>query len=140
MDPATLASTAAAALVGAMATDTWQHARTAVVDLWRRAFPQRAETIEAELVEVREEIQSARQAGDDSTEQGLAEDWQRRLMRLLRQDPGLGEELQRILDDVLRPSLSASDEERVRSIVMNATASGSSRVYQAARDIHVTES
>ncbi|MEW2075343.1 MULTISPECIES: hypothetical protein [unclassified Streptomyces] len=123
-----------------MATDTWQHARTAVVDLWRRAFPQRADTIEAELVGVREEIQSARQAGDDSTEQELAEDWQRRLMRLLRQDPGLGEELQRILDDVLRPSLSASDEERVRSLVMNATASGSSRVYQAARDIHVTES
>ncbi|MFF5158123.1 hypothetical protein ACFY3N_18115 [Streptomyces sp. NPDC000348] len=122
-----------------MATDTWQHARTAVVDLWRRAFPQRADTIEAELVEVREEIRSARRAGDDGTEQGLAEDWQRRLMRLLRQDPGLADELQRVLDDVLRPSLSASDEERVRSIVMNATASGSSRVYQAARDIHVTE-
>lgn len=140
MDPATLASTAAAALVGAMATETWQQARTAVVDLWRRALPQRADTIEAELVEVREEVQSARQTGDDDVEQGLAEDWQRRLMRLLRQDPGLATELQRVLDDVLTPSLSASDEERVRSIVMNATASGSSRVYQAARDIHVTES
>ncbi|MFH9863016.1 hypothetical protein [Streptomyces sp. NPDC017202] len=123
-----------------MATDTWQHARTAVVDLWRRALPRRADTIEAELVEVREEVRLARQAGDEDAEQGLAEDWQRRLMRLLREDPDLAAELQRVLDDVLVPSLSASDEERVRSIVMNATASGNSRVYQAARDIHVAES
>ncbi|MFE1010038.1 hypothetical protein ACFW4M_01875 [Streptomyces sp. NPDC058794] len=122
-----------------MATDTWQHARTAVVDLWRRTFPQRADTVEAELVEVREEVQSARRAGDDTVEQGLAEDWQRRLMRLLRQDPGMAAELQRVLDEVLVPSLPASEEEQVRSIVMNATASRSSRVYQAARDIHVTE-
>lgn len=117
MDPATLAAAAGNALIAAMATDAWQQTRSALVQLWRRVHPDRAETIEAELAETREEALAARQTGAAEVEEELAADWERRLGRLLRADPNVAIELQRVLDDVLIPALAPADQQRIYSIV-----------------------
>jgi hypothetical protein len=137
MDPLTMA--AATALVNAMATDAWQTARSAVVRLWRRVHPGRAEVIEGELAEVREEVLQAREVSDSAAEQELAAEWQRRLKRLLQADPGLEGELRQILDNELVPLLPSAERSQVSSILMKATASGNARIYQAGHDLHITE-
>ncbi|MFC4584956.1 hypothetical protein [Sphaerisporangium corydalis] len=131
MDPLVLA--AGTALVTAMATDGWEQARAGAVALWRRVHPERVPAIEAELVEVRDELLAARRAGDVPAEEGLVSDWQRRLRRLLADDPGLAAELRRVLDEQWAPLLPAGrSPEQV--VVQSATVSGSARVYQAGRD------
>jgi hypothetical protein len=139
VDPATLAAAAATAVVAAMTTDAWQQACSAVVRLWQRVHPSRAETIGEELAEVRQEVLVARKRGDTETETDLVGDWQRKLKRLLDADPEIADELGRLLDNVLAPSLDQPDQERVRSILMKARASGNARVYQAGRDIRINK-
>ncbi|MFI7108349.1 hypothetical protein ACIBK9_18745 [Nonomuraea sp. NPDC050227] len=137
MDPIVLA--AGTALVTAMATDAWQSARDGAVTLWRKVRPEQAEVVEAELVEVREQVLEARRQGDADTEQALAGAWQVRLQQLLRADPSLAGELQRVLDEVLDPALAPADKERIGSLVMKAKADGHGRVYQAGRDQTIHE-
>ncbi|MGW4796451.1 hypothetical protein ACWEPC_28920 [Nonomuraea sp. NPDC004297] len=48
-------------------------------------------------------------------------------------------EIQRVLDEVLRPTLDEAERARVGSLVMKARASGHGRVYQAGRDQHINE-
>ncbi|MGW0698827.1 hypothetical protein ACWD0A_05715 [Streptomyces sp. NPDC002867] len=133
MDP--LAAAAATALVGAMATDAWQQARTSAVELWRRVHPERVPAVEAELAEVRAEVLEARQSNDPETEGHLASDWQRRLQRLLREDPDLARELRRVLDEELTPLLpTAEDRSHHGTLVQEARASGGSHIYQAGGD------
>lgn len=138
MDPSQLAAAFASGLIAAMTTDAWEEVRSAMIGLWRRVHPSRAETIGEELVEVRQEALAARQGADASAEESLIEDWQRRLQRLLEAAPEMTVELQRILDDVLRPTLGPADQSRIRQIVMNARASDHGQVFQAGRDIHIT--
>lgn len=137
MDPLVLA--AATAVVTAMTTEGWQQARKAVVALWQRVHPERRAAIEAELEETRAEVVAARRSGDAQAEQELVGDWQRKLRRLLAADPELGDELRRILDEELAPTLPAAEQSRVRDITMTATAHGHGRVFQAGRDQHITE-
>ncbi|MEZ7130506.1 hypothetical protein ACBR40_34680 [Nonomuraea sp. AD125B] len=137
MDPIVLA--AGTALVTAMATDAWQSARDGAVALWRRARPEQAEVVEAELTEVREQVLRARGEGDADTEQALTGSWQVRLQQLLRTDPSLAGELRRVLDEVLTPALQPADQDRIGSLVMKATASGHGRVYQSGRDQTIHE-
>ena len=137
MEP--LVAAAATAVVTAMATDGWQQARTAVVALWRRVHPERAPAIEADLEETRAEIISARRAGDAQAEQDLTGDWQRRLRRLLAADPRLADELRRILQDDLAAPPPTVTQSRDGGVTMTATVSGHGRVFQAARDQHITE-
>ncbi|MFI7419430.1 hypothetical protein [Nonomuraea sp. NPDC049684] len=137
MDPIVLA--AGTALVTAMATDAWQQARDGAVALWCKVRPEQAEIVEAELVEVREQVLEARRDNDADTEQALAGAWQVRLQQLLRADPSLAGELQRVLDEVLTPALESADQERIGSLVMKAKASGHGRVYQAGRDQTINE-
>ncbi|MGW2027989.1 hypothetical protein [Streptomyces decoyicus] len=114
-----------------MATDAWQHARDCAVALWRRVHPDRVPAIEAELADVRSEVIAARDEGDAQAEEELAADWQRRLRRLLRDDPSLADELRRVLDEELSPLLAPAEQSRIGQVQMNATASGHARVYQA---------
>jgi hypothetical protein len=137
MDPFILA--AATAIVSSMATEAWQQARSAVSRLWRRARPEGVPAIDGELAEVRGEVLAARKAGDESTEQDLAAEWALKLRRLLTAgDPGLRDELQRLLDEELTPLLPLSEQARVTQIAMTAHASGHGRIYQAGRDQHIT--
>ncbi|GAA3076036.1 hypothetical protein [Streptosporangium carneum] len=137
MDPIVLA--AGTALVTAMATDTWQQARSGAVALWRRVRPEQEKAVEDELAEVRLQILAARDDGDTDTERALAGAWQIRLQQLLREDPDLANELKQVLDNVLTPALSLNEREQYGEITMKATASGQGRVYQAGRDQHITE-
>ncbi|WP_237109899.1 hypothetical protein [Nonomuraea sp. MG754425] len=81
----------------------------------------------------------ARAEGDEDTERALAGSWQLRLRQLLRADPSMAAEIQRVLDEVLRPTLDEAERARVGSLVMKARASGPGRVYQADRDQHINE-
>lgn len=141
MDPFVLA--AATAIVSAMATDSWEQARSAIAGLWRRVHPERVAAVEGELAEVRTEVLAARENGDRPGEQDLTADWGRKLQRLLAaakgSDPGLESELRRVLDEELTPLLLPADQARVTQVTLNATASGHGRIYQAGRDQHITE-
>ncbi|WFE20288.1 hypothetical protein O7621_20640 [Solwaraspora sp. WMMD937] len=137
IDP--IAAATGAALIQAIATDAWEKARDGAVALWRRVRPQQADAVAAELAEVREEVMAARRDGDTDAERGLVDDWQRKLQRLIRQDPAFAAELRRLLDDTLTPLLPPADQQQVGSITMTANAKDNARVYQAARDQHITE-
>jgi hypothetical protein len=134
MDPLILA--AGTALVTAMATDGWKKARSSAVALWRRVHPDRVPAIEAELEEVRGEVLAARADGDPDTEKALAADWQRRLKRLLADEPGLAAELRRVLDEEWTPLLEPAERTQIHSVVQHANATGRSTITQAGRDIN----
>ncbi|MFD8410279.1 hypothetical protein ACFV2Q_00660 [Streptomyces sp. NPDC059650] len=93
MDPIVLA--AGKALVGAMASVAWQHARDTAVALWRRARPASdvARTIGTELDVLRTRIRAARAEADEDTEEALRGAWRLRLQHLLAADPTLAAEL-----------------------------------------------
>lgn len=135
MDPVVLA--VGTALVSAMATDAWQQARTSMVNLWQRVHPARATAIEEELDEVREEVLAARGADDTDAETGLAQDWQRKLQRLVNNHPGLARELQRVLDQELAPLLpQRSDAAGPGTVTMKVKARDNNTIIQG-RDITI---
>ncbi|MGW5370608.1 hypothetical protein ACWER6_23110 [Streptomyces sp. NPDC004009] len=136
MDP--LVTAAATTLVNSMATDAWQQVRSTAVALWRRAVPESSTAVDAELVQVREEIVAARDGDDQQAEADLAREWGIRLARLLRRAPELAPELRRLMDEEWLPLLAAEDGERAAGIRMTATASGQARIYQAGRDQHIS--
>ncbi len=129
MDPIVLAF--GTALVGAIATSTWQQVREAVTGLWRRVHPrQKADDIGTELDELREQILLARRDGDTDTERALEGAWQVRLQQLLRADPALAEELRRVLDQVLTPALTPAEQTRIGNIIMTGSSHDSSTFTQ----------
>ena len=129
MDPVVLAF--GTALVGAIATDTWQHVREAVTGLWRRVHPrQKADDIGTELDELREQVLLARREGDTGTERALEGAWQVRLQQLLRADPALADELRRVLDQVLTPALTPAEQTRIGIIIMTGSSHDSSTFTQ----------
>ncbi|WP_405537917.1 hypothetical protein OG787_35160 [Streptomyces sp. NBC_00075] len=155
MDP--LAVAVGTALVGAMATDSWQQAKRALVALWRRVRPEaEVDTVGAEFGQARTRLLAALEGGaapgaapgvDSGVTSGavsgvvaaLETDWQFRLHLLLREHPDLAGELRRVLDAELTPLLPEEGGTRGGTVVMKAQASGSGRVYQAGRDQHITE-
>ncbi|GGW39118.1 transketolase [Streptomyces griseoloalbus] len=125
---------AGTALVGAMATDAWQQARTSAVELARRVHPERVPAVEAEPAEVREEVLTAREADDADAENGLAQDWQRKLQRLVRDHPEPARELRRVPDQELAPLVPHRNGPSGPGTVSTATAGDNSTVIQG-RDI-----
>ncbi|WP_369387687.1 NB-ARC domain-containing protein [Streptomyces sp. CG1] len=95
----TLAAQGATALVGLVVTDAWlqmkQGRRRVVRWLSRRGA-------EDELDASRVELEAARDSGDEENVAGrVAADWERRLLRILEEDPEAAEELRRLLDEIL---------------------------------------
>jgi hypothetical protein len=103
-----LTSTGAATLVGLLITDRWQEAGTAMGSLWRRAQPDRADGVEAELGEARCALLAARSAGNDQVALGLIIDWRYRIDRLLAAFPQTAVQLRRVVEDELAPALAAA--------------------------------
>ncbi|MEU9608821.1 hypothetical protein [Streptomyces sp. NPDC048057] len=134
-----MVAAAGTALIAAMATDTWQQTRTAVLRLWRRARPEQTGSVEDDLEAARQGVLAARTDGDTDTEQALAGQWRLRFQQLVRESPELAAELRRLLDDDLTPALSADERSDIASIVMQARADRGGRVYQAGRDQHISE-
>lgn len=119
MDPelTALTSTAATTVVQLLATAAWGQAKSAVGGLWRRAHPERAETVQAELEEGRIEVLAARQVGDEQVEQALVGEWQGRLRRLVAADPQLADELRRVVAQ-LRSVLADAEPQQGATITM----------------------
>jgi hypothetical protein len=135
MDP--IVAAFGAALVGAIATDAWQQVREAVTGLWRRVHPRRQDDgIMAELDELREQVLEARHDGDAGTERALEGVWQLRLQQLLRADPPLAAELRRVLDQVLTPVLTPTQQARVGTIIMTGSSHDSSTFTQIGSQIN----
>jgi len=132
-----LTSTAATTVVQLLATAAWEQAKSAVGELWRKAHPDRAETVQAELEESRTEVLAARQVGDEQVEQALVSEWHGRLRRLVAADLQLADELRRVVAE-LSSALAYADSPQGATITMQATTFGKSRVNQAGRDLHVT--
>lgn len=139
MDPelVELTSMAGTTVVKVLATAASEQVKSAVAGLWRRAHPERAETVGAELEETRTEVLAARQVGDEHLEQALVGEWQGRLRRLVATNPQLADELRQLVAQ-LRLVLADVDPAQATTISMQATASGHSRVNQAGRDLHMT--
>jgi hypothetical protein len=133
---ATLTSTAATTMVKLLITDGWERLKTALGMLWRRAHPDQAATIEADISSARAELLTAYQAGDTQAEQALIREWQARLYRVVVNDPSLQEELRRLVTELssLLPNVAQATGP---DIEMRADASGHGRVYQAGRDLHI---
>ncbi|MFF3943046.1 hypothetical protein [Streptomyces phaeofaciens] len=120
-----------------MVTDAWQRARSSAVELWQRVHPERVPAIEAELTDVRNEVIAAREANDVVTEAELTKDWQRKLERLVRDNPALGRELQRVLDQELTPLLPPPSRRPTPGIVtQTANARDHARIQQAGGNMH----
>ena len=134
MDPIVVAF--GTAVIGAMATDTWQQARDAVTGVWRRVHPAQVDGVGTDLDALREDIVRARRDGDTDTERALEGAWRVRLQQLLRADPALAGELRRVLDQVLTPALPPTEQTRVQTII-TGTAGGHARLNQAGRDVNV---
>ena len=129
MDPIVLAF--GTALVGAIATSTWQQVRGAVTGLWRRVHPQQKDDdIGIALDDLREQVLQARRDGDTGTERALEGAWQLRLQQLLRADPALAAELRSVLDQVLTPALTAAEQTRIGTIIMTGSSHDSSAFTQ----------
>ncbi|MFE3403180.1 hypothetical protein [Streptomyces anulatus] len=140
MDPITVAGLAGTALVGAMATDAWQQTRDGVVALWHRVHPERAQEVGQELTRLHSIVG---ERGTAEVEAAMTQLWQLRLRDLLLADPDLTAELTTRLAhlaDEMAARGASPDTQVVGSQHLEAHASESGRVYQAARDMHITES
>lgn len=135
MDPETaaLASTAGTTLVTLLTTEMWQRARDGVAALWRRAEPERAEAISAELDVTRDDLLDAQAGGDVESRGELDAEWRGRIRRLLTAHPEEAEELRTLLDEWAPHAAEAP------SVTQHATASGNARVYQAGRDQKISQ-
>jgi hypothetical protein len=136
MDPIVLA--AGTALVGSIATDTWEQSRAALLAVWRRLRPEQAEAVDEELTDTRAQLLAARRSSDAEAERALVADWQLRLQSLIRHDPAAAEELRHLMTTALTPELTADEQAHIGTLTMKAEASGHSRVYQAGRDQHIS--
>ena len=137
MDPIALA--AGTALIGAMATDGWEQARTAVVALWRRVRPEEADAVRSELEAVRAQAVAAVDQVDDDALRALAGVWHLRLQGLLAECPGFESALRQLVADDLAQALPVEEPIRTRKVLLKAEAHDNARVFMAARDQHITE-
>ncbi|MFJ7263265.1 hypothetical protein ACIQV2_24235 [Streptomyces globosus] len=118
-----LAMAASTALVGAMSTSLWEQARAVAVGWWRQVHPERADVVDAELVEAAE----AELAAD------LVAEWERRLRRLLLARPGLADEVRRAVDELTARQPEPASPAPVRQEV---NVSDRATAYVAGRDQH----
>ncbi|RFC72689.1 hypothetical protein [Streptomyces sp. AcE210] len=135
MDPemAALAGTAGTTLVTLLTTEAWQRAREAVSSLWRRAEPERADSISAELEVTRADLLAAQAGGDVESRTELSAEWQGRIRRFLMTHPEEAEALRTLISE-LGPHAPAD-----LPVTQHATASGHARVYQAGRDQNIQQ-
>lgn len=119
---AQLATSGATALVGLMVTEAWTQARSRFAALLGRG---RAETVEADLDETRVELVEAYEDGDDGAAAGARQEWQRRLRRVLKDDPQAVAELRAILAEFAPANPPAPGSVHVENVI-NGTVQGRS--------------
>ena len=97
---AELAGAGGSALVGAMATDAWAATRSGVAGLFGRGGPARQTAIAAQLDDNAALVAQAEDP--EAVRESLAPVWRLQLEALLRQDPGVAEELRALVAQVRR--------------------------------------
>lgn len=86
--------------------------------------------IGTELDELREQVLAARRDGDAGTERALERVW------LLRAEPALAAEPQRVLDQVLTPALTPAEQARIGTIIMTGSSHDSSTFTQIGTQVN----
>jgi hypothetical protein len=114
-----LAMSGAATLVGAMATDAWQAARSAIARLFGHGDKRRQEVAETRLDHAAAEVENADAAQRDQVRERLMGSWQTRLADLLEENPQEETEL-RLLIDRLRRQLPPSQQAWVQNVSASA--------------------
>ncbi|MDQ8705353.1 hypothetical protein RCO28_23065 [Streptomyces sp. LHD-70] len=108
-----------AAVVGAMATDSWMLVRTRVAELFRRRGGEEGQlAIEGQLDSNARLVAEADDG--DEVRQTLLPMWQLQLRELLRRDPEAAEELRTLIDEV-RPA-GSSEPKWVQDVVVRDNA------------------
>ncbi|MGW5115811.1 hypothetical protein ACWEQ8_10250 [Streptomyces noursei] len=135
MDPeiTALAGTAGTTLVTLLTTESWQRIRDRFAALWSRTRSGREIDVAEELEATREELLAARAGGDSDLEADVTAEWQSRIRRLMASHPAAVDDLRALLADY-PPS-----EDPTTTVTQHAVASGSARVYQAGRDMHLKD-
>jgi hypothetical protein len=120
-----------------MVTDSWDRFKAAVVSLWERAQPGRADNVADDLGKARVELLAAREAGGERTreaEQDLVGEWRSRLRRLLADCPEAAVELSRLVAEY-----GEREQPTPGTVNMHASTGAGGRVYQAGHDLTITE-
>jgi hypothetical protein len=128
----TLASSAAAALVGAMAKDGWSQAKAGMVALWRRHRPGQDVAVEEALESSRGEIITADEAASQALVSTVQGRWQGRLETLLQERPEATNDLV-VLVEQLRALTGEQD-----TVQMVQHVHADRDAYTAGRDQHIT--
>ncbi|MFJ1796412.1 hypothetical protein [Kitasatospora griseola] len=95
---AELAASGATALVGAVATDLWGQVRDRVGRLLTRGRESRVEAARIELAYA--EVLDAEENGRPEIRETVRQDWEHRLLTVLRDDPTAVAELRALLDEI----------------------------------------
>ncbi|MEU9300972.1 hypothetical protein [Streptomyces sp. NPDC048269] len=95
-----LAGAGATALIGAMATDMWQGARSGAVRLFGRGGEARGNAIGAQLDDDAVLVVRAEPGGADEIREELQPVWRRRLLLLLEEHPDSEAELRELVERV----------------------------------------
>ncbi|WP_309505774.1 hypothetical protein [Streptomyces pyxinae] len=127
---AALAATAANAVVGSLATETWERARVLVGGLWRR--PGQAAEARAQVAESRELLLSGVHEAD---EQDLTALWRVRFRQLLASDSDAARALAELVAELGADAREKPGRSGTRHTELRAEASNGGRVYQAGRDM-----
>lgn len=138
MDPylLTLAGTAGTTVVTLLVGDGWQQAREGLVAVWRRFRPEAADEVERELEASRTAALQASASGDRDAGVRLQGHWIGRFAGLLGEHPEAAD----VLKDLLEQLKQGEDGQTISGGVrMQARSEGNSRIYQSARDQHITE-
>ncbi|MEW1752047.1 hypothetical protein [Streptomyces angustmyceticus] len=124
---ALIASTASTSLIQLAVTDSWNSAKVSLIRLWERIYPDRASVVATDLEDTQREIAGSSGDSRRTLEEGARMEWQARIGRLLTSHPEVAEEIQAIFVEF---ESILSTEGTPGSIALNATSSGSSRIYQ----------
>ncbi|OKI99184.1 hypothetical protein [Kitasatospora sp. CB01950] len=95
---AELAASGATALVGAVATDLWGQVRDRVGRLLTRGRESRVEAARIELAYA--EVLDAEENELPEVRENVRQDWEQRLLTVLREDPTAVAELRALLDEI----------------------------------------
>ncbi|MEU5308774.1 hypothetical protein [Streptomyces sp. NPDC021562] len=128
-----LAGTAGTTIATLLATDMWNGVRNGVLALWGRVRPDDQERVATQLDTSRRDLLDAQADGDEEAEGEVAAEWRGRIRRLLVAHPELAAELRSLLTELAPGALTPV------TVTQRATASGSSRVYQAGRDLNIDQ-
>ncbi|MFB9834737.1 hypothetical protein [Actinoallomurus acaciae] len=122
---AALATSGATTLVTLAATESWNRAKGAVIDLYKRFYPAASVAVGAELEETSTDLAESKYKGDELSSE-IIDHWQARFRRLLIVNPNAAAGIQSLLEE-FGPMASGIDNGVVE---MKAQASGHGRVYQ----------